>query len=304
MNLAPIVLFIYNRPWHTRKTIEALLKNELAEQSALFIYSDGPKKAEYLDKVYEVREYIHTITGFSSVSIIERERNLGLALSIITGVTEIVNRFGKIIVLEDDMVTSSYFLRYMNEALEMYDKEEKVISIHGYMYPVTAQLPETFFIKGADCWGWGTWKRGWDLFEADGTKLLKELKSRKLKKRFDFNGTYHFTKMLKEQISGKIDSWAIRWYASALLKDGLTLYPGKSLVQNIGTDNSGIHCCKTDCFRTEVASKQVNFNYSLPQEDENIILIFQNYFNSIRIPFYKRFLMLCSKLIFTKNADR
>ena len=193
INTAPVVVFVYNRLVHTRRTFEALQLNDLTQQSELVVFSDGPKSIGDMARVQEVRNYIKTIRGFANITINEREQNLGLANSIINGVTDIVTRYGKIIVLEDDMVTTPYFLRYMNEALELYENEERVISIHGYVYPVNARLPETFFLKGADCWGWGTWKRGWDLFEADGAKLLKELKARKLEQRFDFNGTYDYS---------------------------------------------------------------------------------------------------------------
>lgn len=237
--LAPIVLFTYNRPEHTRLTLEALVKNELASDSDLIIYSDGPKDDAGAGKVQAVRNYLHTVNGFKSITIKEEEKNCGLANSIIAGVTEVVNKYGRIIVLEDDMVTSPYFLRYMNDALEIYQNEEKVISIHGYMYPVKAQLPETFFLRGADCWGWATWKRGWDLFEADGKKLQAELKSRKLFFAFNMNGSFPFADMLEGQIQGRNDSWAIRWHASAFLKNKLTLYPGSSLLLNTGNDQSG-----------------------------------------------------------------
>lgn len=287
---SPIVLFVYNRPWHTRQTVEALQKNELATDSDLFIYADASKIVEHSDSVQKVREYIRTIDGFKSVTIIARNENFGLARSIISGVTEIVNRFRKVIVLEDDMVTSPYFLRYMNDALELYEHEKRVISVHGYVYPVKAKFPETFFLKGADCWGWGTWKRGWDLFEADGTKLLEELKLLKLEQRFDFNGTHDYTKMLKGQIAGKNDSWAVRWYASALINNRLTLYPGQSLLHNIGTDSSGIHCGQTDDYRTGVALKPVHVERLSAEEDSNALTIFENYFNTIQIPFYKRLL--------------
>ena len=148
-NLAPIVLFVYNRPWHTAQTVEALQKNTLADKSELFIYSDAAKNSEVALYVKKVREYIRNISGFRKVTIMEREKNWGLANSIIDGVTTIVNKYGKIIVLEDDLVTSPYFLRFMNEALEMYENEESVASIHGYIYPIEG-LPETFFIRGAD----------------------------------------------------------------------------------------------------------------------------------------------------------
>jgi hypothetical protein len=241
MNLAPIVLFVYKRPDHTRQTIEALQKNELANESELFIYSDGAKNETDREKVNEVRTYIKNIDGFKSVTIIERDKNWGLANNIIDGVTKILNEYGKIIVLEDDLVTSPYFLKFMNEALEMYQKDKQVASIHGYIYPIE-NLPDTFFIKGADCWGWATWKDRWGVFERDGQKLLDELLQKKLSKEADFNNSYGFTKMLQDQVKGKNNSWAVRWYMSAFLKNMLTLYPGKSYVQNIGFDSEGTHC--------------------------------------------------------------
>ena len=251
-SLAPIVLFVYNRPWHTQQTIEALQKNQLASESELFIYADAPKNENAIEKVDEVRNYIKAIDGFKKVTIVEREKNWGLANSIIDGVTKIVNEYGKIIVLEDDLVTSTYFLKFMNEALEMYQNEEKVACIHGYIYPIE-NLSETFFIRGADCWGWATWKRGWDIFEYDGQKLLDEIKQRGLQKEADFDNSYGYTKMLRDQINGKNNSWAVRWYMSAFLKEMLCLYPGKSYVQNIGTDDSGTHCGITDLYQVELS---------------------------------------------------
>jgi putative methyltransferase (TIGR04325 family) len=141
----------------------------------------------------------------------------------------------------------------MNEGLEIFEDDEKVISIHGYIYNIK-ELPEIFFIRGADCWGWATWKRGWDLFEKDGKKLLYELEKRKLTKLFDFNGAYPYTEMLRDQIAGKNNSWAIRWYASAFLLEKLTLYPGTSLVKNIGIDGSGTN------FKSEITWMDVELS--------------------------------------------
>jgi hypothetical protein len=129
----------------------------------------------------------------------------------------------------------------MNEALDRFASDERVISIHGYVYPVQQTLPEAFFLPGADCWGWATWRRGWDIFNADGQALLDELKRRGLRKEFDFNGAYAYSTMLEGQIEGLNNSWAVRWYASAFLAGKLTLYPGRSLVHNIGNDGSGTH---------------------------------------------------------------
>lgn len=260
--LAPIALFVYNRPWHTEQTVEALKNNLLASKSDLVIYSDAEKTDKDKATVLDVRDYIKTITGFKSVTVIERKSSLGLAQSIINGVTDIIGKNGSAIVLEDDMVTSRYFLKFMNEALDLYKDEERVISIHGYVYPVQEILPETFFLRGADCWGWATWKRGWDLFESDGQKLLSDLRAKKLAHAFDFDGSFGYTKMLEAQIAGKNYSWAIRWYASAFLHNKLTLYPGVSLIANIGIDSSGAHCGTTDIFETKVAEMPVNINPS------------------------------------------
>jgi hypothetical protein len=282
MRLSPIALFTYNRLWHTKQTIESLQKNELAVESELFVFSDGPKSEADETKVLEVRSYASTIRGFKSVTLIESEENLGLARAIIGGVTKTINKYGRIIVLEDDMLTSPYFLRFMNEALEFYENAERVISIHGYIYPVTTILPETFFLKGADCWGWATWKRGWDLFESDGKKLLDEIRARELTRQFDFDGSYNYTKMLDDQVKGKNNSWAIRWNASAFLKNKLTLYPGKSLVQNIGIDSTGTHCGTSDMFNTEVFCGPVKID-SVPVEESYLARqAFKQYFRSQR----------------------
>ena len=300
--LAPITLFTYNRPDHTRRTVDALAKNELAAESDLIIYSDGAKDDAGAAKVKAVRDYLHTVAGFKSITINEKEKNCGLANSVIAGVSEVVNKYGTVIVLEDDMVTSPYFLRYMNDALEMYRDEEQVISIHGYTYPVKKTLPETFFLPGADCWGWATWKRGWDLFEPDGRKLRDALQAGKLMHAFDFDGAFPFTKMLEDQISGKVDSWAVRWRASAFLHNKLTLYPGKSLLYNIGADSSGTHCFRQHVFDTEMSLCPVRLKKERIESSQAAFSAFDKYFRSIRIPLYKKILFKLN-LIFrlTKN---
>lgn len=236
---APIVLFVYNRPWHTKQTVDALLKNVLADQSNLIIFSDGFKSDSDRNEVNQVRNYIKSLNVFKSVEIIEREKNFGLSANIIDGITMVVNEYGKVIVVEDDLITSPYFLKFMNDGLLKYEENDRVISIHGYTYPTKRKLPETFFIKGADCWGWATWKNKWGLFEKDGEKQLRLLEERMLTSEFDFNNAFPYTQMLRDQVAGKNNSWAIRWYASAFLKDMFTLYPGRSLVYHNGNDGSG-----------------------------------------------------------------
>lgn len=255
MKYAPVALFVYNRPEHTRLTIEALAQNEQAAETRLFIFSDGPRSRHDDAKVEAVRRYLSGIDGFESVQVFPRPENRGLANSIIDGVTQICREYQRVIVLEDDLVTSKYFLRYMNEALSIYENTDRVISIHGYVPPVAEPLPPTFFIRGADCWGWATWQRGWELFEKDGKRLLAEIKSRNLEQEFNFDGSVAYMAMLRMQIAGLKDSWAVRWYASAFLANKLTLYPGISLVRNIGNDGTGSHCGVTEEYNVALANK-------------------------------------------------
>jgi hypothetical protein len=282
-HLAPIILFVYNRPQHALQTLNALQNNVLSKDSVLYIFADGIKEnasSETIRKINETRKIIKNKKWCKEVFIIEREQNFGLAKSVILGINEIINKHNKAIVLEDDLVTSPYFLKYMNEALEKYEHIDSVACISGYIYPVN-NLPDLFFIKGADCWGWATWKRAWDLFETDGQKLLNELIEKKLTKQFDLNDSYPYTKMLQEQISGTNNSWAIRWLASAFLKNKLCLYPGKSLVNNIGTDGSGSHPGETDVYTTIPKNKPVFFTDIKIEENKNALKKISSYFRAL-----------------------
>ena len=242
MNYAPILLFVYNRPSHTRQCIESLLNNPLASESHLFIYADGAKDETQQADVNEVRKFIHSIDGFKHITLIERTENWGLARNIIDGVTTQVNRYGKVIVLEDDLIVAPSFLQFMNDALETYKDEPKVGHIQACDFTQDPTLPDTFLIKWTGSWGWATWDRAWKHFNPNGKELLQELEARKLTYTFDFNGKYGFTRMLRRQIAGKNNSWAIRWNASLFLKDILSLNVGRSLVQNEGFDGSGTNC--------------------------------------------------------------
>lgn len=242
MTPAPILLFVYNRPDHVRQSITSLQQNALAAQSPLFIYSDAARNEEGRKAVDKVRRYIRTVEGFASVTIFEREENWGLARNIIDGVSTQVNNFGRVIVLEDDLVVAPYFLQFMNDALEVYADEPRVGHIQACDFTQNPALPDTFLIKWTGSWGWATWDRAWKYFNPDGKTLLNQLEERKLTRTFDFNGTYGFTRMLRRQIEGKNNSWAIRWNASLFLNDILSLNVGRSLVQNNGFDGSGTNC--------------------------------------------------------------
>ena len=266
---APILLFVYNRPEHVRRNIQALLKNELAAESELFIYSDAAKDETSQAAVKEVRAFIRSIQGFKKITITERAENWGLARSIIDGVTTQINRYGRVIVLEDDLVVAPHFLQFMNDALETYRDEERVGHIQACDFTHDPSLPDTFLIKWTGSWGWGTRDRAWKHFNADGKALLTELESRKLTYTFDFNGKYGYTRMLRRQIEGKNNSWAIRWNASLFLKGILSLNVGKSLVQNEGFDGSGTNCGGGGLYASELYMERLPVKKISPIE-ENI----------------------------------
>lgn len=255
-----IAVFSFVRKSHLQRTIESLSRNIGSQLYDLVIYSDAARTPEEKVAVEAVREYIEKIVGFKSINIRYRDINYGLAKSIIDGVTEILIEYESVIVLEDDMVTSPYFLQYMNDALDRFKDDERVISVHGFTYPVDEQLPDAFFLRGADCWGWATWRRGWKLFNPDGQALMDELKRRNLIACFDFNGAYPYSAMLESQIQAKNDSWAIRWYASAFLANKLTLYPGRSLIHNIGNDSSGTHCDSNNVYDASLSKTPINLD--------------------------------------------
>jgi hypothetical protein len=279
---APVALFVYNRLSHTRRTIDALRANPLSAGTDLIVFSDGAKDPASAPAVREVRQFIGSVAGFNSVRIVERPVNLGLANSIISGVTAVCEEFGRVIVLEDDLVTAPSFLRFMNDALKCYETEERVGSIHGYWYPVDRKVPETFFLRGASCWGWATWSRAWRLFEPDGRKLLAELQRRGLTRLFDLDGAIAYTKMLKDQIANKNDSWAIRWHAAMFLADRLQLSPGRSLVDNIGFDGSGTHCWKSDAFSVRLGADSIAVGGIPLEQSEEARAALIHYYRSTR----------------------
>jgi len=242
MALAPIVLFVYNRLEYFLQTVQALQNNHLAEKSELFVFCDGPKSDKDMEKIRKVRKNAYNIFGFKSITIIERESNLGLSNSVISGVTEIVSKYGKAIVLEDDIVTSPYFLKFMNDALVKYAYDERILSIGACNYFANSKKnSNTFFVIMPDCWGWAVWERSWSNFNSDGSELYQILKGKNMLNNYNLDGTYDFEQMLIGQIAGKIDSWNIRWYAYATIHGKLTLYPKYSLSRHIGYDASSTH---------------------------------------------------------------
>lgn len=277
MSLAPIILFTYNRPNHTQLTIRSLQNNRLCCKSELYLFSDGYKDDSDKEQVLEVRRLIRSIGGFAKKHIVENRHNAGLASNIINGVAHVVDRHGKAIVLEDDLITSPYFLTFMNETLEKFENEERIGHIHGFCYPIDG-LPDAFLIKWTGSWGWATWKRAWQKFNPDGQALLDEIEKRNLSKQFDFDGNYPFTRMLRRQVNGQNDSWSIRWNASLFLNDILSINAGRSLVKNIGFDGSGRHSGKEEIYVVDLHLHELHPHIPEIEENYNVRKQFEKYY--------------------------
>lgn len=238
---SPIAVFVYNRPEHTRQMLLNLQKCEGFNQSPLYVFCDGSKDKESTAAVSEVRCVVDALVG-SHATIIESSKNMGLANSIIAGVTKLCEKYGRVIVLEDDLIVSPVFLNYMNSALDKYEDCEQVFQISGYMFnvDVLAKTDAALFLPLTTSWGWATWSRAWNIFD-EHAKGWSRLKDRQLRKAFNMGGVFDYYAMLKRQMQGKSDSWAIRWYWSVFKRNGVVLFPPYSLVNNTGFDGSGTH---------------------------------------------------------------
>ena len=288
MKVAPIIVFAYDRPDHLTRTLEALSKNDLASQSVLYIYCDGAREwggervselenerlsggnyitkrygkmysskdeyEVYIKRIADVRKIAHSQIGFKEIHVVEHERNIGLAENIVGAVTEIVNRSGRVIAFEDDIVTTRGCLTYLNNALELYKDDERVMHISAWMYPNKGQFPTTFFYDSPyPAGGWATWKRAWDYFNPDTADHVRFWANNW--KEFDIEGQDHLSKQLLLNHDGTLKTWYIKWYSSMRRKDGLCLYPGTAMSNNIGWDNSG-----------ETSYENVRYNVAHPAE--------------------------------------
>lgn len=270
--IAPIIIFAFNRPRHLQKTLEALQRNALASKSALFIYCDGPRVEEERKLTEATQLVARQATGFYSVEVISSDFNRGLGGSIIRGVTEVVAKFDRAIVLEDDLITAPFFLKYINTALDIYADNPRVASVHGYLFPHSvASPPETFFLKGTDCLGWATWARAWKFFEPDAAKLLRQIRDKGCSNDFNAQGCYDFTGLLADVVEKSNSSWAVRWHASAFLRDMYTLYPGRSLIFHAGSDGSGTNCGVHTLFDTPLSDTPIAVQPIAVQADSRMV---------------------------------
>jgi hypothetical protein len=251
---APIALFAYDRPEHTRRTLEALAANDGAAESDLHVYCDGPKSADRAESVRVVREYLRGVTGFRSVTITEREQNMGLANSVIAGVTEVLARSSSVIVMEDDLLTSKNFLAFVNSALCTYEHREDIFSVTGYNYPL--RIPPTYredayLSYRSSSWGWGTWPDRWsrvDWSVSDYGAFVNDPRAQALFRR----GGDDLPQMLELQMSGQIDSWSIRFDYAHYKHNAFCVHPVVSKVRNIGFDGSGVHCGDSEGYDSEL----------------------------------------------------
>ena len=281
-NCAPIILFVYNRPEHTEKVIDALKQNELPRDSDLFIFSDNYKNENSKDRVNLVRNYLKTISGFKSINIVERDVNYGLKRNILEGVTDIIDQFGKAIVLEDDIQATPFFLDYMNDALDRYEAENEVMEISASHEQMDIEgLSESFFLKKGFCHGWATWKRAWDKYDKGLTpKEIIERFDRNQRKAFNLNGAnFEFGEVIDNYI-GKLDTWAVFWDAAIFMNDGLVLVPRDNVAENIGFDGTGEHCPDNGPGVIAVATKKIE---CFPETIEEDVIAMKRYVDGCKL---------------------
>lgn len=300
-SFAPIAFFVYNRVGHTRRTLDALLKNSLAGQSDLFVFCDGARR-EGDSSVMAVRKYVRSVTGFKSVTIVERETNVGLATSIIEGVTDVVGKHGSVIVLEDDLVTSPHFLLFMNTCLAQYQSVINAFSIAGWSPPTLLKAESKYsvtFLPRNCSWGWATWKDRWDSVDWDVLDYEEFKRSREKQNEFNRGGV-DLSKMLHAQMRGNINSWSIRFCYSQCLQRKLTVFPISSYVENIGCDGSGVHCDTSIAQQSIVRGENQLLLPDVVEMDKAIVALFADFYRPA--PFIYRAINKLSRIVLGKNV--
>ncbi|WP_338792688.1 hypothetical protein [Bernardetia sp. MNP-M8] len=269
--LSPVILFVYKRSNHTRQVLEALAVCQNSKDTPLIIYSDGAKpNASSKDKeeIEQTRQVLRDFkeqkeSDFLSIEIYEAQSNKGLAKSVKEGITKQINKYEKIIVLEDDIVPQKGFLKYMNDALEKYENEDKVWGISASAFPLDNEKmveQQTFFLPVNSSWGWATWKKTWDKVDFDIDSIFQKFNQNSITpKEYNF-GSYYYYQILEAQKENKIDSWATFFMATMFLEKGWFLFPKKSLVQNTGFDATGTHCTEEDLFFNTAVKDFVEVN--------------------------------------------
>jgi len=274
---APLALFIYKRPDHTRRMITSLQGCEGFAMSPIYVFADGPRDAQDTPAIHEARAEARRLLGDNAVYL-ERDANLGVEDSIISGVSQLCGQYGRVIVLEDDLVFSPHFLQFLNMGLKRYRNEPRVMQVGGYMYdvPQFRERSEAILLPMTSSLGWATWKRAWDQFDPDATGWRDRLLDERDRRRFDLDGHFKYARMLAHHMKSGVPAWDIRWYYTVFSKDGLVLYPPRTLVVHTGFDGTGTH----DRFSLPVhqADLEMDATFDLPSrvaEDPDKDLVFK-----------------------------
>ncbi|MEX1014716.1 MAG: hypothetical protein WDZ80_06160 [Candidatus Paceibacterota bacterium] len=278
--LSPIGVSAYCRLDHLKKTINALKNNEYAKDSNLYIFSDGPGRG-YEEKVKIMRSYIDIVDGFKNVTLIKRKRN-NRVYNNREGMQYLLNKYGKMIWLEEDIVTSRYFLMYMNDALNIYEHDERIISIAGYCPPIkirSSYSKDTFILKRFNAWGFGTWKHKFDPFSFTIDLETYRNNIEHLRKKFSLYGKDVLDMIWREAI-GDIDALDVKVMYHQILNDMYTVYPIKSMSLNIGHDGTGLHCGSTKKYDVQLSKKKLNLE-TIKKEDKYIISNHKKFRNSM-----------------------
>lgn len=275
-SLAPIAYFAFNRPEHTLKSLIAIKKNLLSAETDIYIFCDGPRINETesgIKSIEAVRAIAASELWAKKVTLKFRERNVGLFESITSGITEVIEKYGRVIVIEDDVIISPGFLKFMNESLEMYDNDNRVMHISGYCpfqsFPIKYS-EETFFYNNTYCWGWSTWKRAWKYFIADGYELMKRIDKSKRRAYINLDNTFEFYWGLKYIHERKFQDWNYNWHVSVALQNGYCLHPVKTLTNNIGFDGSGTHCTTNEPQKIHEFTENINVKLIPVEENKDI----------------------------------
>jgi GT2 family glycosyltransferase len=277
--LAPVVVFVFNRFLHTTRTISFLKENELAIESDLIVFSDGPRNNADIKEIKKIREYINSVTGFKSIKLISRDVNIGLARNIIEGVSSIVEQYGNVIVLEDDMEVAPNFLTFMNKALIQYEKEKKIWHIGAWNEDVFGEYEtcaDAVCWRFMNCWGWATWEDRWSHFVKNPKELIDSFSDEDIY-RFNLNGANNFWDQVVNNMNGKINTWAIFWYATIFKNSGLCLNAFHSLVKNIGLDGSGVHCGNMDYEQKLILNDRKFFPKYLTEDVNALSILIRNF---------------------------
>ena len=268
---APIAIFAFNRPGHLSNLFASLLTNPEAEFSKIYLFIDGPRTNDEKKLTAETKKMGEDFSKFLNLTTFQSEKNLGLSESILGGIDKVLLNHDRVIVLEDDLELSPKFLRFINRGLEVHRGDLNVASVQGFSMIDLKSSESSYFLRGADCWGWATWSNRWESLVRDPKILLDQLHSKKLTRDFDLKGAYPYTNMLERNCNKAIDSWAIRWHASMFLEGRVSLYPGKSLVKNMGRDGSGTHGGSKEEVQAELTEESIEYSWTKPQETPRIV---------------------------------